>query len=310
MSQVSEKGSTLVERFLGNRLNPKTRATYTSTLRTFFSSMPRVMDNDNPSLEEMADRYFAATRDYGQDLVVSVRQLTEAHTPAWTVIRCRRVVQTLFLDSGIPIDPLVLRELKRVTPPARTLTVNSIPTPQQLGLIISFMDAESQAFYLTMKSSGGRMEEVYALTGDCFSPDLTSISFKAGTTKGGRGRFSFIDPEAAAALKRWGVDRKYMWTLQRWQLSNVWIRALAIAARVSPGLDAKDDNTGRYLLTPHSLRKYFRSRIRKPGGLDHDIAEALIGHSTKMDEIYALYTPEQLYEDYSKAMFALACLPS
>ena len=68
-------------------------------------------------------------------------------------------------------------------------------------------------------------------------------------------------------------------------------------------LNKRDPSTNRYVLHFHVLRKYFRTNMAKPLGLD--VTEALLGHSGYLTDAYRRYSVEDLGEMYKEAVNAV-----
>jgi len=81
-------------------------------------------------------------------------------------------------------------------------------------------------------------------------------------------------------------------------------RSLWTHAVKKAGLLSLDTITKRMKIHPHTLRKFYRTKMAG-AGVPVDIVEALIGHEAYLDE-YRRYTMEELVQFYHKGMSALS----
>jgi hypothetical protein len=154
------------------------------------------------------------------------------------------------------------------------------------------------------------------------------INIRASKSKNKQGRFTFITPEAAEAVKAWLKNRddylrqsaKHNQNLQKItvskkgepvktapvktesdllfpvsdsQINQAWETCLRKA-----GLYAKDTESGRNVYRLHSLRKFFISSVSLAGA--KTLAEHLAGHLGYLDSSYRQVSPEYAAAEYLK----------
>ncbi|MCJ7635534.1 site-specific integrase, partial [Candidatus Bathyarchaeota archaeon] len=149
-----------------------------------------------------------------------------------------------------------------------------------------------------------------------FTVEPVKVSIRAGAdrdTKTGDPRIAFISTEAKEAVEAWlRVRDDYLRTSSAKShlfkkssedsrlfpfLSNT-ARQIWSAALQKSGLLKRDATTKRRTLHPHSLRKYFRTRLGAV--IPVDIVEALQGHEGYLTQVYRKYSEQELGEFYRK----------
>ena len=139
------------------------------------------------------------------------------------------------------------------------------------------------------------------------------ITVRASKSKNKQGRFTFITPEAAEAVRAWLKNRDQYLLESSKHNKNLIAAGLKpgpykqIARYYSPsaiprinqawetclkktGLYAKDSESGRNVYRLHSLRKFFISSVSLAGA--RTLAEHLTGHLGYLDSSYRQVSPE------------------
>ncbi len=181
------------------------------------------------------------------------------------------------------------------------------------------MPIQGKALYLTLVSSGMRIGEALQLRlSDIeLERDPPIIRLRAEYTKTGNRRIAFISDEAKDAMIAWlkvredyirsskdrniGLRKLYLASSGEKQLddrvfpfSDFTARSIWKTALRKAGLDQRDKTTGRYLLHPQSLRKFFRTHHKA----EVDIREAIMGHEGYLTEVYRKYSEIDLARAY------------
>ena len=177
-------------------------------------------------------------------------------------------------------------------------------------------------YFLT--ASGMRIGEALAVEIDMinFNEKPTVITLPARITKGKKKkRITFLTEEATKILKEWLEYRteyglrasekkegytfnplkdKRVFPFQNQTFSSKWQDALEKA-----GYGQKDEETGRYLLTPHKLRKFFRTR---GAWRNADTPEGLMGRISRYNSTYDIMIEkkDKLAQEYLDAELSLS----
>ena len=145
------------------------------------------------------------------------------------------------------------------------------------------------------------------------------VHIRSEYTKTGNPRITFISEEAKETLKEWlrvrdrylkaaagkshlhdkSVEDDRLFPLTAMNARAMWSNALEKTRN-----GKRDPRTGRLVIRPHVLRKYFRATL---GKYSIDLTEALMGHEGYLTEVYRKYpNPEkELGEFYKKHMHEL-----
>lgn len=178
--------------------------------------------------------------------------------------------------------PKYLRELRRPL------------TKEMISLLLTKSPPRLKALLLSLTSSGARLSELLQLRMKDidFSKDPIEINIRAETTKTREERISYLSMEAVAAINKLAKDKLstdviFTSSFNKGSILNVEIRFRN--ARRRAGLDAKYAN-GMHHVNLHAFRAYFHTQATKV--LGGDIAHALIGHHTYLDQYFRL-SPEE-----------------
>jgi len=310
---VSEMGR--VSSFLNMYGSKKTVVTYRWALKRFFESVY----GECGDLDECAERYFSEDRDYEADVnnfFVSIRD-----RPPKSVSIMLTAVKSFLIENGVELSERFWRRLRKRRKGNRALTLDKVPSNEELRRIIVHMPIHGKALYLLLASSGMRIGEALKLRLD--DVDLSKrpvrIYIRGEYTKTGNPRIAFASREAGEALSEWiKVRPKYLKAAYKksryprpepekddrlfpFQITTayaVWKNALDKA-----GMNERDRSTNIHKLHPHVLRKFFRTRLGAV--LPLDVVEALMGHEGYLTEVYRRYSEEELAKFYLKGEHTL-----
>lgn len=305
-----------VEQFL-DRISDKknTKNNYRTSLKDYFEC-----------LKVEPEHYFIPDRDYENDI--------------WNFIKCLRkkcgrsgnplthatigsklgAVRSFLVENEIELPKRFWKKISRKTNKGAATTIDRVPSTAELRAILSHMSSNARTFFLTLVSSGARVDELLCIELDDI--DLNSepakLTFRAEYTKNSTTRISFISTEAKEAVTEWLKYRDIYLKQAIWKCRNNKTQKKEIDDRLFPYsysnvkyywnhalikacLDKKDKVTGRLVMHPHVLRKYFRTHAGCV--IERDVVEALIGHNQGLDGTYRRYdnAEEILMEEYKKA---------
>ena len=301
-----------IQKFL-NQYDTSTRKTYGYHLKLYFKVI-----NANP------DTYFSQKRNYEADIDKFWK-----HQKQYTKSICSRngrvnAVKQLLIENDIELSQKFWKKLKRSTKDKgnKPITLDRTPTRYELRRIILEGKPIGRAISLIASSSGMRLGEIVQLLPEDIDlyHDPPMINIRGEFTKNGESRTAFISNEAKDAIIKWNKIRdkwiidakkklrglsdydylkdKRIFPVNKTTVDVYWNRMLERA-----NLNKRDPSTNRYVLHFHVLRKYFRTNMAKPLGLD--VTEALLGHSGYLTDAYRRYSVEDLGEMYKEAVNAV-----
>jgi len=216
------------------------------------------------------------------------------------------------------------------TPQSVVVNVDRAPSREELQRMLDHcMQVKDRVALLVLSSSGLRVGTFLSLTwGDVdFSyPDVAKITVRRapgrkfggkGASVGGRLYVTWISPEAKQALLEYKRHREaqgetitpesplYASNTGGFMSMDGFTRRYYLVLKRA-GLLEKGGS--RYLLHPHTLRKYFRSRCI---GVDESIRESWMGHrGGYLDESYFRPEEERHLEEYRRALPHLMVYPN
>ena len=192
-------------------------------------------------------------------------------------------------------------------PKAEALTHDKMPTEDELKLVFNLLNLRGRALLAVMVSSGMRIGEVIKikLSDVHFDKPLTWISLRREYTKGKKPRIVFISDEASALLQqyietekargRFKSKEERIFNISQCTAWYILMHAFRRANILEKG------EYGRYILHPHSLRKYFKTMMAS-AGVQESFIDLLMGHRKYLDESYLRANKEMLAKEYLKAM--------
>lgn len=185
------------------------------------------------------------------------------------------------------------------------------PTKEMLKQILVHSNIKGRAMVLFLVSSGARIGETLQLKKQDLDLDADPprAHIRAEYTKGGVGaRTVYFSYEARDTIKEWfkvkdtmkkttgesfSGDKVFPWNSHT-------ARFMFYLACDKAGIDSRDTTTNRRKIHLHSLRKFFRTKIRLE---DLDITNALMGHAEYLDDSYLRLDEEgEIAQAYLKAM--------
>jgi integrase len=310
-----------VKIFLSDYTNLSTKRNHRIAITQFFESIygvgfePTSLDD----LDEIAEKYFSTQRDYEKDIQTFMKSLN-GQAPLTIKLKVSNI-KTFLLENDIELPQKFWNKINRRIKGSRALTLDRIPTNTELKKLLLHMPIQGKAAYLCLESSGMRIGELLKSNIDdlYLNEEPARIQIRGEVTKTGNSRHAFFSREAQEALTEWLKVRKeylkaavakshlYKKSLDDHRVFpfdprtaySIWTKALHKA-----GLNGRDKSTGREKLHPHTLRKFFRTRLGATG-IPVDVVEALMGHEGYLTEVYRRYTIEDLRKFYLQGESAL-----
>lgn len=300
-----------IDEFLEQYPNIKTRGVYRSCLNKFFQIM-----------ETSETQYFKKKRNYEQDINRFFIAISE--NPPKTVRLYLSTLKLFLSENDVQFPEKFWRSIQRRIKGKRALTMDRIPSNEELKSILTHMDAKGKALFLMLSSSGMRIGEALQTKKADISLDETTprINISGSYTKTGESRTVFITQEAKEAIKEWlkiregslkiAVKRAKRYK-QKWEKEIVndrlfpfdystamfiWNNAITKA-----GFNTRDNTTKRIQVHIHVLRKYFRTKMGVV--IPVDVVEALMGHEVGLTEVYRKFSLEQLADFYKQGESAI-----
>lgn len=253
------------------------------------------------------------------------------------------VIKNFFLDNDIEFKySYWKREVRNKIEDGGALTLDRAPTTEELKKILSYGDLKARALFMFLATSGMRIGETLQiqLNDIDLKHDPGKINIRSTYVKGKKKpRWTFISDECKDLLLAWLESREHINPDGSKVIESERDRYLRIAVdrikgckpkslndnRVFPicdsmarqmwaklihkaGCDQRSNETDRFELHIHSLRKFFMSEMKLE--LPDVIVEAYAGHSKYLDEAYKRYTLQQLAEFYKKGMHRLLIFES
>ena len=302
-----------IEQYLSNFSSPGTIRAYRSHLKNFFNAI----DAD-------PETYFDGKRDYEADVQNFWNQIKEK--PPMTRNSLISAVNNYLLENDIQLPRNMIKKLKKRAKGDRPLTIDDVPTPEQLRHILQFGRPHAKAIFLIAASSGMRINEIlHLLPADIdLNYDPPKINVRGEITKTGQSRITFMSYEAKEALEAWlRIRDDYLKSAikrlnVRKQPSQLQYHKDANDPRIFPifydntrgiwnrmirkaGYEKIYSKTGRRTMHIHCLRKMFR--VYAAPKATADLVELLMGHEDRLSNVYRNHYPvEKLAEMYKKAI--------
>lgn len=251
----------------------------------------------------------------------------KGHTPKtiWTRVSTLR---SFLSEHELDLGNSFWNKLKRKRLKGRTDAVQEdhVPSNAELRRIIGFLPTVGKALFRLMATSGARIGEVMKLRVKDLvleHPTLAPhVNFRRETTKSGKKRTGFTTPEAKEDLEKWLLERdayfetairRSQWKSHYSVPKDEWKGKSKDDDRLFPfepvsayymwntatkraNLLMRDERTNNYTLRPHTLRKWFRTRLGAV--LKLDVVEALMGHEGYLTQAYRKYSKQELSDFY------------
>jgi len=283
------------------------KSTYKSWLNKYFD----VIGIDSTT-------YFTQTQNYDLDVLNFVEKIKN-WAPS-TKKGCISCIKNFLKFNNIRLEPKTEYTLKEHCKGPMSVSQEEVPDRDMLRKILSFGTEKHKALFLTMASSGMRPGETISITLDDIHLDETParIVIPYDITKTQQTRTTFISSEAKDYVKQWLRVREQslkssnkrsirhpkdendnrLFPFTHMTLNGMW--NLLTKKAGFDGLDERNDkNKHRHKMTPHKLRKYFKSQMSDAIN-NFEIVESLMGHKQGVDAVYRRYTPNQLKQWYLK----------
>jgi len=255
--------------------------------------------------------------------------LKDTYKPKYTRNAKLNAVRQFLIEYEIEFPTVFWKRLKKAKDKgARASTQDRAPTHHELRRIIHEGKPIARAIFLISASTGMRIGEILGLRKENIEMNKNPvwINIPAGITKTGDARTVYLSEEGRIALERWFNDRDKwiasaksrmeklskhkgfeklkgkhqeddgrVFPITRQTLESYWQLMLKRA-----NLDMRDPTTNMRVLHAHTLRKFYRSNMIKPLGID--VTEALLGHRGYLTDAYRRYSKEDLAKLYAKHM--------
>jgi integrase len=284
---------------------------YRWSLKEFFKVIYNAEIEEISEMEELANRYFSEKRNYEEDIekfFISIKD-----KPPKTIRLMISAIRTFLIENGIELKEAFWRRLRKRIKGTRALTIDKVPSNNELKQIILHMPIQGKALTLLLASSGMRIGEALKLKIEDIDLERepARINIKGEYTKTGNPRIAFCSKETKEAIKEWlkirenylkqacgrshifkkekGDPRIFPFDFTTFYL--MWEKAVKRA-----GFEKIEEKTNRQVIHPHVLRKFFRTRMATLIPLD--VVEALMGHEGYLTEIYRKYSIEDLEKFY------------
>lgn len=227
-----------------------------------------------------------------------------------TVRQRLAILRAYFIENGVEFGGMqakVLNARRRTEPEDKVLTLET------LQKMMDITDERGRAFITVMVSTGMRAGEAAQLKLSDVKGD--TITIPGSIAKNGRGGKVYLTAEAREYLDIWLKNRDEFIRLADIH-SEVFSKAGIAPARgpddrlFASGYTALnamfkrlyrkvDGEKGHYRgkITPHSMRKYFRTQATQ-GGLHIDIVERLMRHSGYLSSSYVRLTDEKIRQEF------------
>jgi integrase/recombinase XerC/integrase/recombinase XerD len=302
-----------LERFLNLYESPFTKRNYKAALKKFTEAILP----SSESLESGIDTYFSRIMKNGQfdlemvetDILTFSNSLNGAPPKTWRVYIS--AAKMFLSENKVDLSVGFWKRLSRRRKGHRALTIDKIPSREELVRIVSECPLSGKSIILLLASSGMRIGECLRLRFKDFDFEHRTIQIPGQFTKSGDSRTVFYSQECADVLKEYldrheeflqrsinrsrfakvKDDRVFPMTVQN--VYEIWWRALNRTK-----LNGRDSTTNRNKLHPHVLRKFFRTMLGPV--LPVDVIEALMGHEGYLADVYRKYSIEQLAEFYKQ----------
>jgi integrase len=272
----------------------------------------------NEDLDTLSIAYLNEDRDYRDDLL-RFKESLQGKAPKTKVARLN-AVRVFLSDNEVVLPNRFFKNLNGKTQEA--ISDEEMATKAKIRKILDYMPPQGKAFTRFLACTGMQGNEAVQLriSEVEWESDVPKVKIRAGITKTGRSRISFVTPECKKGLEEWlryrpayieqarkrGAFRrkkKYeyeglLFPFKSSTFNFVWRNALEKA-----GMLRVDPVTKWATLKPHNLRKFFRLMVGRYG---RDEAEALMGHQTGLNRVYARFEgragDKRLEEVYRQAI--------
>ncbi len=190
--------SKIIEEFIENYASKSTQRVYCSHLTKFFEI-----------LQKDPDTYFDENKDpkeYEDDVKLVAREISGR--PPMSQKGIMSAINVFLNENDVELKQKIWRGINRRRNGSHPITIEKIPTTQDLKTILQYGDVKSRALFLLVAVSGMRIDETLKITLDNIDLKSRTITVIYDTAKGGRARTTFFTKEAKEALEEWIKRRK------------------------------------------------------------------------------------------------------
>lgn len=296
-----------------------TRRAYISGLRAYLSYLGFYRPGADifQVADEYAERVRRGKRRYVRDVESFLKNV--GYSPKTKSLYYHVIVSYLVFVIGLrEIDKLNSTMFRAALPPRiEPLTIDKALDRETIKAILDRCPFDKKALFLTMAEGGLRIGEALNLSIDdvvfpwrdddeedeqfwSYVPAVAML--KVRTSKTGAPRVTFV-PETTARLLKFMIEegrgRKTMlFDFKRGAAFKSWSKCLREASLLE-----KDKITKRATITPHSLRKFFISKLKLV--IPDIVVETLAGHRSYLSDSYHRLSTRELLEYYMKGMEAV-----
>jgi len=324
----------LIDDYVKNLPSKGAKLGYKSNIKSFFRYLepdPNFEKQHNryigiplsPKQRKFVENYFNNNRDYKKDVLNFVISLNGS--PSKTIRSKLQSVKGFLEWNDVELSNKNWKEIKNKIHGSRAVTIDKIPTKEELRKILSFATLKDKALFFTLIGSGMRIGEACKITLNDIK-ELPKIYIRAEYTKSGNPRVVFISKEAQYSIEQWLLERENYLKVAVKRLNcakpriegkrpeqiiksiddnRVFPYATSTARAMwnrlirKAGFNQRDPSSGFHSIHIHCLRKYFSSHMNV-GGMPNDVVEALLGHEDKLQRVYNIYSEKQLADIYHK----------
>lgn len=317
-----------MEKFL-NQHDHATRHSYEISLKQFFqwkkADPTKYIKNLNKMDTEQKEE---TSQQYQKDITAWWGHIKETWTPKYTRNTKLNAIRQYLIEYEIELPIVFWKRLKTSKERGpRASTQDRSPTRHELRKIILEGKPIARSMFLLASCTGMRIGEILQLKIGDVDLNMTPIwiNIRGETTKTGDARTVFVSDETAVYLKKWineeredylknirqrmerlskhnnfkglkdhhKTDDGRLFPVTRQTAESYWQLMLKRA-----NLDKHDPTTNVRELHLHVLRKFFRTNMAKPLGLD--VTEAVMGHRGYLTEAYRRYSKHDLAKMYQE----------
>ncbi len=316
----------MLKDFLATITNKSTYYSKMAFLKDYFRELYGSPDEDTlDAYDLLAKRYIEEVRggrDYFDDIMKYIPKLSERMAPR-SVDQGVIAVRVFLSRHKLYFEKEEADQIRNSLPKGkRALGEEDDFELEDIARILQHCDLKMRALILVLASSGMRIGETLNLQLDDIrlDEDPVMVHIPGTITKTGDTRDTFISQEAKEAVVEW-LSVREAYIVSALNKNRGLIEANHSGAKVAKddrvfpfstsvvqfawetalektGLLRIDRTTHRKTRRPHSLRKYFRTRMAL--AIPVDIVEALMGHGEYLTMVYRRYSKKELASFYKK----------
>lgn len=214
-----------------------------------------------------------------------------------------------FLEDEAEIEwqTTKLHKVSRLKPKARTISMDGIPTDQEIFKLLQNSKLQCRTFLMIGLTSGMRLGEIVNLDLSWidFKSTPTTVRLPGEATKSRESRTTFLSKETTVVLKEFlnGRTEGPVFPSPSDPKKPLTFQALYLEMqRTLEKCDLRTKMTANsytYRLHPHSLRKWFHTKL-EAAGCPKNVVDLLCGHSLGLDGSYSKFSEDDLAKEYLK----------